>query len=82
MARTVIVHIVGEDPVVAEMDQEPQPSDNFIQVTNMRKRDGKEVHYLSPGVQSIIFPWSRITFLEIMVDEEERGKVIDFFRLD
>lgn len=82
MARTVIVHIVGEDPVIAEMDQEPQPSDNFIHVTNIRKRDGKEVHYLSPGVQSVIFPWSRITFLEIMVDEEERGKVIDFFRLD
>lgn len=82
MARTVIVHIVGEDPVIAEMDQEPQPSDNFIHVTNMRKRDGKEVHYLSPGVESVIFPWSRITFLEIMVDEEERGKVIDFFRLD
>ncbi|HEY0733567.1 MAG TPA: hypothetical protein VGD69_01570 [Herpetosiphonaceae bacterium] len=82
MARTVIVHIVGEDPVIAEMDQEPQPTDTFIHVTNIRKRDGKEVHYLSPGVQSVMFPWSRITFLEIMVDEEERGKVIDFFRLD
>jgi hypothetical protein len=82
MARTVIVHIVGEDPVIAEIDQEPQPSDNFIHITNIRKRDGKEVHYLSPGVQSVMFPWSRITFLEIMVDEEERGKVIDFFRLD
>ena len=82
MARTVIIHIVGEDPVLGEMDHEPQPSDNFIQVTNLRKRDGKEVHYLSPGVQTVAFPWSRITFLEFMVDEEERGKVIDFFRLD
>jgi hypothetical protein len=82
MARTVVLHIVGEDPVIAEMDQEPQPTDVFIHVTNMRKRDGKEVHYLSPGVQSVMFPWSRITFLEIMVDEEERGKVVDFFRLD
>ena len=82
MARTVILHIVGEEPVIGEMEQEPQPSDNFIQVTNLRKRDGKEVHYLSPGVQSVLFPWGRITFVEFMVDEEERGKVIDFFRLD
>jgi hypothetical protein len=82
MARTVILHIIGEEPVIAEMENEPQPSDNFIHVTNLRKRDGKELHYLSPGVQSVIFPWSRITFLEFMVDEEERGKVIDFFRLD
>jgi hypothetical protein len=82
MARTVIIHIVGEDPVVAELEREPQPSDNYLHVVNLRKRDGKDVHYVSPGVQSVIFPWSRITFLELMVDEEERGKVIDFFRLD
>ena len=49
-----------------------------------RPRDalGRPLPYGSPGVESVMFPWSRITFLEIMVDEEERGKVIDFFRLD
>ncbi len=82
MARTVIIHIVGEDPVLGEMEHEPQPTDNFIQVSNLRKRDGKDVPYLSPGVQTVLFPWSRITFLELMVDEEARGSVIDFFRLD
>ena len=82
MARTVIVHIVGEDPVYGEIEHQPQPTDNFILVNNLRKRDGKEVHYLSPGVESVAFPWGRITFLEFMVDEEERGKVIDFFRLE
>ncbi len=82
MARTVIIHIVGEDPVVAELEREPQPNDNYLHVVNLRKRDGKDVHYLAPGVQSVIFPWSRITFLELMVDEEEHNKVIDFFRLD
>lgn len=82
MARTVIIHIVGEDPVYAEMEQEPQPTDNFIHVTNMRKRDGKDLHYLSPGVESVVFPWSRITFLEFMPNEEDRGKVLDFFRLE
>lgn len=82
MARTVIIHISGEDPVYAEMDQEPQPSDNFIHVTNLRKRDGKDVHYLAPGVESVAFPWNRITFLEFMPNEEDKGKVLDFFRLE
>ncbi len=82
MARTVIIHIIGEDPVLGEMEHEPQPTDNFIQVSNLRKRDGKDVAYLAPGVQTVLFPWSRITFLELMVDEEARGSVIDFFRLD
>ena len=82
MARTVILHIVGEDPVLGDLEQDPQPSDNFVAVSNIRKRDGKDVHYISPGVQTVLFPWSRLTFVEFMPDEEERGKVIDFFRLD
>lgn len=80
MAKTVILHIAGEDPVLADLEHEPQPSDAFIRVSNMRKRDGKDVPYLAPGVQSVIFPWHRITFLEIMPSVEERDSVIDFFR--
>lgn len=81
MAKTIILHIVGEDPVLADIDQEPQPTDAFIKVTNMRKRDGKEVPYLTAGVQAVIYPWHRITFIELMPSEEERGQVVDFFRL-
>ena len=80
MAKTVILHIVGEDPIVADLDQEPQPTDAYVKVSNLRKRDGKDVSYLTAGVQSVIYPWHRITFHEIMVSEEERGSVIDFFR--
>ncbi len=81
MPKTVILHIQGEDPVLADIDQEPEPTDAFIKVTNMRKRDGKDVGYLAGGVQAVIFPWHRITFVEIMPSEEERDKVVDFFRL-
>ncbi|MFP4438407.1 MAG: hypothetical protein ACLFVO_14280 [Chloroflexaceae bacterium] len=81
MPKTVILHIQGEDPVLADIDQEPEPTDAFIKVTNMRKRDGKDVGYLAGGVQAVIFPWHRITFIEIMPSEEERDKVVDFFRL-
>jgi hypothetical protein len=80
MAKTVILHLSGEDPLLADMDQEPQPSDQFVKVTNLRKRDGKDVSYLTAGVQSVIYPWHRITFLEIMPSEEDRDSVIDFFR--
>jgi hypothetical protein len=81
MAKTVILHITGEDPVLADIDQDPNPNDQFVRVTNMRKRDGKDVPYLAAGVQSVIFPWHRITFIEMMPSEEERGEVVDFFRL-
>lgn len=80
MAKTVILHIVGEDPVLAEMDYEPQQTDQYVRVSNLRKRDGKDVAYLTAGVQTVIYPWHRITFLEMMPSEEERSSVIDFFR--
>lgn len=81
MAKTIVLHIMGEDPVLADIEQDPDPSDAFIRVTNMRKRDGKDVPYLAAGVQSVIFPWHRITFIEVMPSVEERDQVIDFFRL-
>jgi hypothetical protein len=81
VAKTVVLHLLGEDPVLADLDQDPQPSDAFVRVSNLRKRDGKDVHYLTPGVQSVLFPWHRISFLELMVSEEERSSVIDFFRV-
>lgn len=80
MAINVILHIIGEEPVVAEMEQEPQPSDAYIKVANLRKRDGKEVPYLADGVEYVIYPWHRISFLELMPDAEQRDSVIDFFR--
>ena len=80
MAKTVILHLTGEDPLLAEIEAEPQPGDQIIRVFNMRKRDGKPVNYLAAGVQAVIFPWHRITFIELMPSEEERSSVIDFFR--
>ena len=80
MAKTIVLHLTGEDPVLADIDTEPQPSDSFIRVTNMRKRDGKPLPYLAGGVQAVLFPWHRVTFIEIMPSEEERSQVIDFFR--
>jgi hypothetical protein len=80
LAKTIILHIAGEDPVLADLEEEPQPSSMFIRVTNMRKRDGKDVPYLAPGVQSVIFPWHRVTFVEIMPSMEDRDSVVDFFR--
>lgn len=80
MPKTVILHLSGEDPILGDIEQDPQPSDVFLKVSNLRKRDGKDVPYIAGGVQSVIFPWHRVTFLEIMPSEEERGNVIDFFR--
>ncbi len=80
MARTVIVHFTNEDPIAAELDELPGPTDQFVTLTSPRRLDGKSLPYVTPGAVAFMFPMTRITFIEIMSSEEERREVVDFFR--
>jgi hypothetical protein len=79
MSIEVIVHLHNEDPVLAEVEELPDPTHQFLYLTNPRRRDGRGLHYVTEGATSFIFPWTRITFVEIMQAEED-GDVIEFFR--
>lgn len=80
MSTTVIVHIANEDTFVAEIDVMPQPTDTIIVLNNPRRRDGKVVHQFDMEASSIVYPWSRINFLEIMGARANRDELIEFFR--
>jgi hypothetical protein len=80
MTIRALVHILNEDPVLCELDAVPDPKDNFIRVRNPRKRDGKRLEMLAEGVTSIVYPWTRITFIEFFDDELQREAVVGFFR--
>ncbi len=79
MTITVIVHIANEDPIIGEVEEMPTLSDTMIIIANPRKRDGKDLHYLDSDVTTVIWPWNRITFLEILPSAEEE-KIIGFVR--
>ena len=79
MAIEVILHVMNEDPIVAEMEAMPDPTHQSIVIQNPRRRDGRALHYVTEGATSFIFPWSRITFIEIM-ETEEAKEVVEFFR--
>ena len=49
MSKKVILHLSGEDPILAEMAAMPATTDQFITVRNPRKRDGKPLNYLTDG---------------------------------
>jgi hypothetical protein len=75
----VIIHLANEDPIVAEIEDWPDPTHQSIVIMNPRRRDGRSLHYVTEGATSFIFPWTRITFIEVMETEEER-EVVEFFR--
>ncbi|HMA36658.1 MAG TPA: hypothetical protein VKY74_19540 [Chloroflexia bacterium] len=82
MAKRLILHLTGEDPVECEINEMPKSGESYIEVTNPRRRDGKQLTYITPGARSFLFPWTRITFIEVMVSEAEHREVVEFFRED
>lgn len=83
MAYQVILHIHNEDPLMADLDQFPAPTDTFLRAENPRKRDGKPLPMLAHGVRTVLYPWSRITFVEILGGGEpprSSDTVMSFFR--
>jgi hypothetical protein len=80
MSVTVIMHIANEEPILGELDEMPEPTHQMVTITNPRRRDGKDIHYLEDEVTMMIVPWHRINFLEIMPSAEEMEEVITFVR--
>ena len=80
MAVTIIVHIQNQDAFVAEIDEIPDPSANFLTCTNPRGRDGKPLIYIEREATRLLVPWHRISFVETMPSEEDQVQIESFFR--
>lgn len=79
MAHTILIHISGEEPITAEVEELPKASDNLIIVTGPRRRDGKDIHYIDTRAVKVIWPMHKISFLEVLSGEESE-EIISFVR--
>jgi hypothetical protein len=76
---TVLIHILGEESVVGEVESIPEPTDQVLIVSNLRMRDGRDVSYLLPETDTVVYPWIRIHCVEIL-PSEEKEEIISFIR--
>ncbi|MCW5876149.1 MAG: hypothetical protein KIS85_04620 [Anaerolineales bacterium] len=79
MAYTILVHILNEEPFVGEVEEMPSAMDSLLRIQNPRKRDGKDLPYLQGDVTTVIYPWNRINFVEILPSGGE-DEIIGFVR--
>ena len=79
MAYTLIVHLANEDAVVGEVEDLPEPAAQYLMMTSPRLRDGRDVTYLSPETNIVIYPWNRIHSIEILPTETDE-QIITFIR--
>jgi len=78
MPFSMIVHIFDEDPVIGEVEVLPANDDFMVKLSNPRRLDGKELHYVNPGVAEVFFPIHRISFIELIPTEDD--EIIGFVR--
>ncbi len=66
MAVTLLVHIANQEPVKIDCDDIPSPTDLVIIGRNPRDRADKEVNWVDEGVTTVILPWWRINFVQVI----------------
>lgn len=76
---TIIVHVNSEEPVEGEVDELPALDSTAILINNPRLRDGKDLYYLAEEVTSMMIPWHRVNFVQIMPSGETE-EVVSFVR--
>jgi hypothetical protein len=79
---TLLVHIANAEPFKLDVEELPGPNDSNLVGKNPREKTDKECTWLESGVTTVVFPWWRITFVEVLPSAEEEAEFPLPFRND
>jgi hypothetical protein len=63
--RNVVIHIINEQPLLADLYGLPSPSDVGMLCTNLRMMDGRRPIFVDDVKSTVFFPYLHIRFVEI-----------------
>jgi len=63
--RNAIIHIMNEQPLLADLFEAPSPGDVGMRCTNLRTLDGKRPVFVDDLASIFFFPYLHIRFVEI-----------------
>ncbi|RMF78444.1 MAG: hypothetical protein D6737_14675 [Chloroflexi bacterium] len=70
---TLLVHIANAEAIKLDVEEIPAPTDPVIIGSNPRERNDKDVTWLEDGVTTIMLPWWRINFIEVLPDPDAQA---------
>ena len=65
MIRNVVIHMQGEQPLLADIEALPTPTDACLVCTNMRMSNGKRPTFIDHSDNWFLIPLLHIRFVEI-----------------
>ena len=69
MIRNAVVHLLNEQPLLADLFEMPKPLDQGLLCTNLRTMDGKRPVFVDRLESTFFFPYLHIRFIEILPAE-------------
>lgn len=66
MIRNAVIHIHNEQPLLADLYEQPKPLDQGLVCTNIRTMDGKRPIFVDRSDSVFFFPYLHIRFVEIL----------------
>jgi hypothetical protein len=77
---TIILHVANSAPVKLEVEELPDPMATSILGRNPRERNDKEFEWVDEGVTTVIFPWWRVNYIQVLPSDDEEQEFPMFFR--
>jgi hypothetical protein len=65
MIRDVVLHLAGEQPLLADLYRMPDPGDVAVVCTNLRMRGGDRPIFADDSRSTFVFPLVFVRFVEI-----------------
>jgi hypothetical protein len=67
MIRDVVLHLMSEQPLLADIEAVPKPGDSLIVVTNLRMMNGNRPIFVDDSASTFVFPREFVRFIEVPV---------------
>jgi len=79
MRQPIMVQLTNDELILGEIDQLPNPSDQFMIVHEPRQPDGTTLTYIQEDVTAILIPWHQAKVVQVL-PKTSIEEVIGFVR--
>ena len=65
MIKNVVIHLLNEQPLLADIENQPKPSDVTLVCTNLRTMNGTRPVFVDRMESTFVFPYTQVRFIEV-----------------
>jgi hypothetical protein len=72
--RNAVIHLLSEQPMMADLFDTPGAGDTLLVCTNLRTLAGARPVFIDESASTFIFPYTHIRFIELRPERPDAGE--------